>query len=98
MAGYRSGFNRFMIYFAINLLNHFCNVCFAFWCVSIRRNFAEASLIANASTTFITLACGFFVQANTLPVYVRWIKWISFIFWGFAGLSANGTDSPRPIP
>jgi ABC-type multidrug transport system permease subunit len=90
MSGYRSGVTYFFIYFAINLLNHFINVTFAMWCVSLRRNFAEAALIANASLTFISLSCGFFIQAQSLPVYVRWIKYISYVYWGFGALSSNG--------
>jgi len=74
----------------VNLLNHFVNVTFAMWCVSLRRNFAEASLIANASLTFISLSCGFFIQAESMPVYVRWIKYVSYVYWGFAALSSNG--------
>lgn len=90
MSGYRSGGDHFFIFFAVNLLNQFVNVTFAMWCVSIRRNFAEASLIANASLTFISMSCGYFIQAQSLPVYVRWIKYISYVYWGFAALSSNG--------
>ena len=92
MSGYRTGGHGsyFFIFFAVNVLNHFVNVTFAMWCVSIRRNFAEASLIANASLTFISLACGFFIQAESLTVYVRWIKYLSYVYWGFAALSSNG--------
>ena len=96
MSGYRSGVTYFFVYFAINLLNHFVNVTFAMWCVSLRRNFAEASLIANASLTFISLSCGFFIQAQSLPVYVRWIKYISYVYWGFGALSSNGTNPFNP--
>jgi hypothetical protein len=91
MSGYRTGDSSyFFIFFAVNVLNQFVNVTFAMWCVSIRRNFAEASLIANASLTFISLSCGYFIQAASLPVYVRWIKYISYVYWGFAALSSNG--------
>jgi ABC-2 type transporter len=90
MSGYRSSTTHFFIFFAVNLLNHLVNVTFAMWCVSICRNFAEASLIANASLSFISLSCGYFIQARSLPVYVRWIKYISYVYWGFAALSSNG--------
>jgi hypothetical protein len=90
MSGYRRGAAHFFIFFGINILTHFCGVTFAMWCVSMRRSFPEASLIANASFTFITLACGFFIQAQSMPVYVRWIKYISYCYWGFAALSSNG--------
>lgn len=89
MSGYRSGADHFFKFFAINLLSHFVNVTFAFWCVSIRRSFAEASLIANASYTFISLSCGYFIQAQSIPVYLRWTKYIGYVYWGFAGSTSN---------
>ena len=92
MSGYRSGANHFFNFFAINLLSHFVNVTFAFWCVSIRRNFAEASLIANASYTFISLSCGYFIQAQSIPVYLRWTKYIGYVYWGFAASTSNGVS------
>jgi ABC-2 type transporter len=92
MSHYRSGnASHFFIFFAVNLLIHFVNVSFAMWCVSLRRNFAEASLIANATFTFVSMACGFFLQVGSLPVYVRWIKYVSYLYWGFGALCSNGT-------
>ena len=93
MSGYRLGISHFFIFFVVNFLNHLCNVTFAMWCVSIRRNFAEASLIANASLIFLSLSCGYFIQAASLPVWVRWIKYLSYIYHGFAALSSNGNNS-----
>ena len=90
MSGYRHGASHLFTFFAINLLNHFACVTFAMCCVCIRRSFSEASLIANVSVTFITFSCGFFIQSASMPVYVRWIKYISYTYWGFSALCSNG--------
>jgi ABC-type transport system involved in cytochrome bd biosynthesis fused ATPase/permease subunit len=35
------------------------------------------------------MACGFFVQSKTIPVYVRWLKWTAYVFYAFGALCAN---------
>lgn len=35
------------------------------------------------------MACGFFIQSNTIPIYVRWTKWIAYVFYAFGALCAN---------
>jgi ABC-type multidrug transport system permease subunit len=93
MSGYRFGHSQFLIFFAVNLLNHYANVTFAMWCVSIRRSFAEASLIANIAVMFMSYSCGYFIQSQSLPVYVRWTKHLSYIYWGFAALCSDGNPT-----
>lgn len=74
MVGFRPVASQFFIFFLINLLNHYIAVTFAMVCVAVSRNFAGASLIANLGYTIQSLGCGFFVQSNQIPVYVRWLK------------------------
>ena len=74
MVGFRHVASQFFIFFAINLLNHYIAVTFATVCVAVSRNFAGASLIANMGYTIQSLGCGYFVQSNQIPVYVRWLK------------------------
>ncbi|KAJ8080248.1 ATP-binding cassette transporter snq2 [Marasmius tenuissimus] len=40
--------------------------------------------------TVFMFGTGYFVQADSIPVYLRWTKWISYTFYSFAALSANG--------
>ncbi|EHL02103.1 putative Uncharacterized ABC transporter ATP-binding protein/permease [Glarea lozoyensis 74030] len=65
------------------------------------RNFAGASLIANLGYTVQSMACGFFVQANEIPVYVRWTKWTAYVFYSFGALASNefvGSFYDCPLP
>ncbi|KAL2223218.1 P-loop containing nucleoside triphosphate hydrolase protein [Thermoascus aurantiacus ATCC 26904] len=97
MVGYRLDVQQFFVFFALTLLTHYVAVTFAAVCIGISRNFPGASLICNLSFTLQTFACGYFVQINQIPVYVRWLKWTAYTFYIFGALCANefiGPDGP----
>lgn len=70
-------------------LGQYIAVTFAMTCVAASRNFAQASLIANMGYTIQSMACGFFIQSNSIPIYVRWLKWTAYVFYAFGALCAN---------
>ncbi|KAF9046944.1 hypothetical protein BDZ89DRAFT_1155194 [Hymenopellis radicata] len=80
---------RFFIYFAVVLMSHLTSVTFAALAVSVARDFATATLLANLSYTVHTFACGFFIQADTIPIWLRWLKWTSQVFYGFTAVAYN---------
>ncbi|KAK0202104.1 P-loop containing nucleoside triphosphate hydrolase protein [Desarmillaria ectypa] len=89
MIGFAPSVSRFFFYFVIGLLNHYTSVLFAGLSSAISRNFATATLFANLAFTAYTFACGFFIQGNSIPIYLRWIKWISQLFYAFTALVNN---------
>lgn len=89
MAGFRPLAGQFFTFFAITLLSQYIAITFATTCVAISRDFAGATLIANMGYTLQSLACGYFVQSNEIPVYVRWLKWTAYVFYAFGALCAN---------
>jgi ABC-type multidrug transport system ATPase subunit len=89
MAGFRPDGPEFLTFFAVILLQQYIAVCFATTCIAISRNFAGASLIANLAYTLQSMACGYFIQSNTIPIYVRWTKWTTWVFYAFGALCAN---------
>ncbi|KAL8695849.1 MAG: hypothetical protein Q9224_003117 [Gallowayella concinna] len=89
MVGFDARANQFLIFFAVNLLLHYIAVTLAMLCVSVTRSFAGASLIANMAYTLQSLGCGYFVQSNQIPVWMRWLKWTAYVFYGFGALAAN---------
>ena len=48
---------------------------------SIFRSFASASMVGNALNLFQLVSSGFLV--TNVPVYVKWIRWISPYFYSF---------------
>ncbi|KAJ4347215.1 uncharacterized protein N0V89_011154 [Didymosphaeria variabile] len=89
MAGFRKDGEVFLTFFSVILLEQYIAVCFAMVCVAVSRNFAGASLVANLAYTLQSMACGYFIQSNTIPVYVRWTKWTAYVFYAFGALAAN---------
>jgi ABC-type multidrug transport system ATPase subunit len=79
MAGFRADGGQFLTFFSIVLLLQYIAVCFAMTCIAISRNFAGASLVANLAYTLQSMGCGYFIQSNTIPIYVRWTKWTCYL-------------------
>ena len=79
MAGFRAETNQFFTFFAVLLILQYIAVSFAILAVSISRNFDGASMFSNIGFLVQSMSCGYLVQANTMPVYMRWSKWASFI-------------------
>ncbi|CAN6626792.1 hypothetical protein TRVA0_011S00474 [Trichomonascus vanleenenianus] len=90
MAGLRTDSPKyFFIFFASNLISHHIAMAFATLSASISRDFTKASLVGNLGYTLQSMACGFFVNANHMPVYVRWTKWIAYVYYSFGTLMSN---------
>ncbi|CAI7647703.1 unnamed protein product [Penicillium bialowiezense] len=89
MVGYRLDASQFFIFFVLSLLTHYTAVTFAAAAISVARSFPGASLVGNLSFTLQSFACGYFVQSNQIPVYVRWLKWCAYTFYAFGALCAN---------
>ncbi|KAK0471076.1 P-loop containing nucleoside triphosphate hydrolase protein [Armillaria novae-zelandiae] len=86
MAGLSSSETQFFYYFAVVLLTQYISVTFAGFATALTRDFSKATIIGNIAFMLHTSPCGFFIQADSIPIYVRWTKWISPVFYGFTGL------------
>lgn len=89
MAGLNRDPARFMTYFAITLINQYIAVTCAMCCVTASRHFAGASLISNLVYTLQSFACGFFIQSNTIAIWLRWLKYLTYTFYVFGALCGN---------
>jgi ABC-type multidrug transport system ATPase subunit len=78
MAGFDHNAAKFFTFFSIAFVNHYACIMCAFTCVVTVRHFPGASLIANFAFTLQSIACGIFIQVDTIPVYVRWLKWVTW--------------------
>ena len=68
MVGFDVRASQFFVFFAVNLLMQYIAVTLSMLCVSVSRNFAGASLMANMAYTLQSLGCGYFVQSNQIPI------------------------------
>jgi hypothetical protein len=76
MVGFRADATTFFMFFFLMVLAQYVTITFATLCVALARDYAGASLIANLMYTVNSFACGYFVNADQIPVYTRWLKWI----------------------
>lgn len=89
MAGLDANAGKFFVFFSVILITHYVNVTFSTLAVAITREFPIAILICNMAYTIVSVACGFFIQVDTMPVYVRWTKYICFIWYSFGAVASN---------
>ncbi|KAG7440534.1 ABC-2 type transporter [Guyanagaster necrorhizus] len=79
LIGFAPSASRFFYYYAIALLVHHASVMSGGLLASMSRDFAVATLISNLAFTLHMFVSGFFLQADSIPVYFRWLKQISHL-------------------
>ena len=71
MAGLRQDyFWHFLVFVAANIGVQMVSTSLAFFCTSVHRAFAHASMIANTLFSFYALSCGFFVQVYIISIFI----------------------------
>lgn len=79
MVGFDTNGAQFLTFFGVVLLQQYIAVTFAMTCIAVSRHFAIASLVANMAFTLQSMACGYFVQRDNIPVWTRWTTWIAYV-------------------
>ncbi|GME93454.1 unnamed protein product [[Candida] boidinii] len=79
----------FFRYWAGNMIFHINTMSFAMLAASLSRDVSIASLICNLNFTFQSMANGYFVNAVQMPVYVRWCKYVAYLWYSFGFLISN---------
>jgi ABC-type multidrug transport system fused ATPase/permease subunit len=100
----RPGFQYVVMFLCTNIMMSFIINGLVWMCVSINRDFTLASLMANTNFTFISLTAGFLVNYNDIPVYVKWVRKLSYCSYAYRILMSNeytdrvfnGCNSPNP--
>lgn len=88
MLGIRQTGKGFGVYWLVNILNHQIAMAVALFSAAVSRDYALASTIGNVNFTFQSYCSGYFINTATMPVYVRWIKYICYVWYGY-GLTAS---------
>ena len=79
MVGYDLDVSQFFRYFAVLLGGQFLAVNFATLTVGVSRDYNEAALVGNLCFTLQGMTSGYFIQTNSIPVYVKWTRWIAYV-------------------
>lgn len=93
----------FGIYFAVTLLTELLGMLGAFVSFAISPDSTFSVIVTNIFYQIQNSACGYFVNAATMPVYVRWTKYIAFFWYAFGALTSNQYtdwmgDCPAGLP
>lgn len=79
----------FWKYFAGILIFHLNTISFATFSASVSRDIPIATLVGNLNFTFQSMTNGLFVNADQMPVYVRWTKYIAYLWYSFGYFISN---------
>ena len=71
--------------------------------VALLASAPASSPQAAAAVTPVLIVCallfgGFFIQPDTIPVWLRWLRFLSFIYYGFSAVMINQFGSAPPGP
>ncbi|KAF9917727.1 hypothetical protein BX616_000088 [Lobosporangium transversale] len=100
MTGLRTdSVEHFAWWLLVNVTMQFVTFAFAVLCSSIVRGFSSASMLANAIFAFFGLSTGFFIVTSSIPVWLRWIKYLAYPNTCYLILASNEfTDNRFSCP
>lgn len=79
----------FWKYFAGCLIFNLNTMAFATLSAALSRDVSIATLISNLNFTFQSMTNGLFANAKQLPVYVRWCKYVAYLWYSFGYMASN---------
>lgn len=79
----------FGIYFVVTMLTAVLATTTAMMSFALGNDFSTSTLIGNIFYQIQNSGCGYFVNAKTMPVYVKWVKYIAYFWYAFGALTSN---------
>lgn len=79
----------FFIYLAVTILVQQISMALALFVSVLSPSFGISATIINMYYQLQSSGCGYFVNASTMPVYVRWTKYLAYFWYAFGALCAN---------
>lgn len=81
--------SHFGIYFTVTLLVQLACMSSTLLIYAISSSMPMSTMYINLLYQIQNSASGYFVNAKTMPVYVRWLKYLAYFWYGFGALTAN---------
>jgi ATP-binding cassette subfamily G (WHITE) protein 2 len=92
MVGLQNTAEKFGYFYLISALVMLNSYSMCMFMSNISKNYAVANVIAPLVLVLYLLPSGFLINLDSIPVYWRWIKYISFFRYGFEALVINEFD------
>lgn len=89
MVGLQPAWDRFACFFLMCTLVMLNSYGLCMWISNMAKNYQIANLTAPLILVLYLLPSGFLINLNSLPVFWRWLKYISFFRFGFEALVEN---------
>lgn len=87
------GFNpnpiNFFIFLGILLLSGFCAIALGLIVGGLAPNVETANAIAPIIVVLMILFGGFYINVESLPVWLRWVEYLSLMQWSFKAMCIN---------
>jgi len=98
MANLRGGFEHFATYIGILILENFVGIGLGMILSASLRSVEMAPQLAPACVIIFLMFSGYFLNEDSIPVYLEWLKYISFIRYAFQALCVNEFDGAYFTP
>lgn len=79
----------FAAYLAITILTTYMGMATAFAAFAITPDLPLSMLVVNCFYQLQNSASGFLVNASTMPVYVKWIRYVCYFWYAFGAMCSN---------
>eukprot|EP00922_Rhytidocystis_sp_ex-Travisia-forbesii_P056734 GHVS01083925.1.p1 GENE.GHVS01083925.1~~GHVS01083925.1.p1 ORF type:complete len:905 (+),score=140.48 GHVS01083925.1:263-2977(+) len=80
---------QFIIFLLICHLTMFAAQSYAYFLAAALPGIRVVFLVAPLSLVLMTLFCGFLVNLEAMPHWVRWVQWLSFLKYSFSSMLLN---------
>jgi len=89
MANLRHGWEHYFTYMLVMVLENFVGIGLGMVLSASLKSVEMAPQIAPAVVIVFLMFSGFFLNDDSIPVYLSWLKYISFIRYAYQALSVN---------
>eukprot|EP00922_Rhytidocystis_sp_ex-Travisia-forbesii_P036219 GHVS01053731.1.p1 GENE.GHVS01053731.1~~GHVS01053731.1.p1 ORF type:complete len:663 (+),score=85.60 GHVS01053731.1:1-1989(+) len=89
MANLTRSAQKFFIYIGIGLLNVFASSSYCYAISALVPNIEMANLLAPVYLVILMLVSGFFLKDPSIPCWISWLSYASWLRYGFCALAVN---------
>jgi len=89
LMGLREGYQHYLVFAGILVLESQCAIAMGMLISALISNVEAAPKVAPAVVVLFLMFSGYFLNDESIPVWLSWIKYLSFIRYAFQALTVN---------